>query len=96
VAAADTDIFILLLYAFSKVGPAEKSYMKLDKERCVAISKVCKSYGKVICDVLPYYHSITGCDTTSYPYVEVYSPLRQSQQIIQTNERTNNMKINRY
>jgi len=42
--------------------------MKVDKERCVAISKVCKSYGKVICDVLPSYHSITRCDTTSYPY----------------------------
>ena len=59
VAAADTDIFILLLYAFNKVGPAEKSYMKVDKERCVAISKVCKPYGKIICDVLPSCHSIT-------------------------------------
>ena len=47
-AAADTDIFILLLYAFIKIGPAEKSYMKVDKERYVDISKVCKSYGKVI------------------------------------------------
>ena len=59
VVAADTDIFILLLYAFSKIGPAEKSYMKVDKERCVAISKVCKPYGKIICDVLPSCHSIT-------------------------------------
>ena len=67
VVAADTDIFILLLYAFCKIGPAEKWYMKIDKERYVDISKICKSYGKEICDVLPSYHSITGCDT-SYPY----------------------------
>ena len=56
VVAADTDIFILLLYAFCKIGPAEKWYMKIDKERYVDISKICKSYGKEICDVLPSLH----------------------------------------
>ena len=30
--ATDTDIFILLVYAFSKVTPTEKWYMKIDKE----------------------------------------------------------------
>jgi hypothetical protein len=68
VVAADTDIFVLLVYAFSKVDPAEKWYMKIDKERYVDIGDVCKAYGKEVCDVLPAYHSVTGCDTTSYPY----------------------------
>ena len=68
IVAADTDIFILLVYAFSKVGPAEKWFMKLDRERYVDIGTVCKAYGKEVCDVLPSYHSVTGCDTTSYPY----------------------------
>ena len=68
VVATDTDIFVLLIYVVSKVAPAEKWYMKIDKERYVDISDVCRTYGKEVCDVMPAYHSMTGCDTTSYPY----------------------------
>ena len=70
VVAADTDIFVLLVYAFSKVDPAEKWYMKIDKERYVDIGDVYKTDGKEVCHILPAYHSVkcTGCDTTSYPY----------------------------
>eukprot|EP00795_Rhopilema_esculentum_P003494 gene3494-1875_t len=34
----------------------------------VYIGSVSKEYGSDVCNVLPAYHSITGCDTTSYPY----------------------------
>lgn len=68
VVATDTDIFVLLVYAFSKVAPAEKWYMKIDKDSYVDIGDVCRTYGKEVCDVMPAYHSLTGCDTTSYPF----------------------------
>ena len=68
VVATDTDIFVLLVYAFSKVAHVEKWYMKIDKESYVDIGDVCRTYGKEGCDVMPAYHSMTGCDTTSYPY----------------------------
>ena len=32
IVATDTDIFVLLVYAFSKVIPTEKWYMKIDKD----------------------------------------------------------------
>lgn len=68
VVATDTDIFVLLVYAFNQVASTEKWYMQIDRERYVDIGAVCKAYGKEVCDVLPAYHSLTGCDTTSYPY----------------------------
>ena len=68
VVAADTDIFVLLVHAFRKVGPVAKWYMKKDKQKYVDIRDVCKAYWDEVCDVLPAVHGITGCDTTSYPY----------------------------
>ncbi|MPD04419.1 hypothetical protein E2C01_100105 [Portunus trituberculatus] len=68
VVATDTDIFALHIYAFSKVAPAEKWYMKINKESYVDIGDFCRTYGKEVCDVMPAYHSMTGCDTTSYKY----------------------------
>ena len=61
-------IFILLVHAFSKVGSAEKWYMKINKEQHVDIGDICRAYEKEVCDILPDYHSVTGCDTTSYPH----------------------------
>lgn len=66
--AIDTDIFILLVYAFSKVTNAEILYMKIDKELYVNMGNICRAYGKEVCDILAAYHSMTKCDTTSYPY----------------------------
>jgi len=57
--AMDTDIFVLLVYAFSKVAPANKWYKKIDKERYVDLGDVCRTYGKEVCDVMPAYHSLT-------------------------------------
>jgi len=42
--------------------------MRTEKHRYLDIGDICKAYGEEICDVLPGYHSVTGCDTTSYPY----------------------------
>lgn len=46
--AMDTDIFVLLVYAYSKVAPADKWYMmmKIDKESYVDVGDVCRTYGR--------------------------------------------------
>ena len=65
--ATDTDIMILLCYAYSTCKPPHDWLMKID-HRYISISKVTDQFGDQICQILPAYHSITGCDTTSYPY----------------------------
>lgn len=78
VVAADTDVFILMMYAFYKSNPCEKWFMKIERNRYLDIGDICKAYGEEICDVLPGYHSLTGCDTTSYPYkVGKVKPLKK-------------------
>ena len=78
IVAADTDIFVLLIYAFHKSRPSEKWFMKIEKNRYLDIGDICKTYGEEICDALSGYHSVTGCDTTSYPYkVGKVKPLKK-------------------
>lgn len=67
VRATDTDILILLSYAHSICKPEHGWFMKVD-HRYVSVSKTTTNFGEEICEVLPAYHSITGCDTTSFPY----------------------------
>lgn len=68
VVATDTDIFVLMIYAFNKLSPTEKWFMKIGKDRYVDVDEICNLYGEQICEVLPGYHSLTGCDTTSFPF----------------------------
>lgn len=46
VVATDTDMFVLLVYAFSKVAPAEKWYMKIDKDSYVDIEMFAELMGR--------------------------------------------------
>ena len=41
--------------------------MKID-HRYVSVNKLTTHFGEEVCEVLPAYHSITGCDTTSFPF----------------------------
>ena len=42
--------------------------MKIDGDRFVNISATSNFYGKEVCNTLLAFHSLTGCDTISYPY----------------------------
>ena len=42
--------------------------MKTARDSFVEISKISSHYGEAVCNILPPFHSITGCDITSYPY----------------------------
>lgn len=66
--SSDTDVFILLVYAYSKVRPREKWLMKIDNRRYIDIQKCTDYLGFIICTHLPHLHALTGCDTTSYFY----------------------------
>ena len=42
--------------------------MKIDRDRLVQVKLIVSCYGECVCSILPALHSITGYDTTSYPY----------------------------
>ena len=62
----DTDVRVLMCYVH---GHERKKQwiMQTDSERFVSVNSIVNHYGTKICNILPAYHSITGCDTTSYP-----------------------------
>ena len=42
--------------------------MMIDHERYVSVKALVDRFGDNVCQVLPAYHSITGCDTTSFAF----------------------------
>ena len=66
VKATDTNILILMCYAHSSQGCTNKWIMNIDSERYVNVNTIQDHFGELVSDVLPAYHSITVCDTTSY------------------------------
>ena len=75
--ATDTDILVVLCYAYSVCKPKDNWMMKVD-DRYASVKKVVEYFGDDVCKVLPAYHSITGCDTTSFPYgVGKIQPLKK-------------------
>ena len=65
VVSKDTDVFVLLVYAYCKMESTKKWYMKID-HRFVCIGTIVNYFGNSICSRLPHIHAITGCDTTSF------------------------------
>ena len=68
VRATDTDILILLTPAYSARKPLKNWLMMIDHERYVSVKALVDRFGDNVCQVLPAYHSITGCDTTSFAF----------------------------
>ena len=83
VVAKDTDVLILLIWAYEQSSVGKKWYMKYDHNKYADISEICKFLGPKICCTLPAVHAITGCDTTSYLYkvgkVKVLKKLLQAE-----------------
>ena len=65
VVAKDTDIFVLMVYAYCVQKPAHKWYIKIDHNKYVDIDKVVDYLGEEIATKLPAIHALTVCDTTS-------------------------------
>lgn len=66
VVAKDTDVLILLIWAYEQSNVGKKWYMKYDHNKYADINEICNFLGPKICRTLPAVHAITGCDTTSY------------------------------
>ena len=64
VVSKDTDVLILLIYAYAKHQPANQWYMKIDKY--ISINSIVNHFGAALCIKLPHIHAITRCDTTSF------------------------------
>jgi len=71
VVANDTDVFIMLLYHFSK--SMSDVYMHIETSKMAPIKKICirkmvTALGECTAKQLPVLHALTGCDTTSALY----------------------------
>ena len=66
--ATDTDILLLLVFAFALVKPRITWRMRISTDRYICIRSISIHYGDKVCAILPAFHSLTGCDTTSCPF----------------------------
>ena len=68
ITSKDTDVFLLLVYAYHKSSSNKIWYMKHEPNKFINIGKVCAYLGGTISEHLLKFHAMTGCDTTSYFY----------------------------
>jgi len=66
IVAKDTDVLVLLIWAYEKYHVKHKWYFKYDADKYAAFGAICEFLGEDVCLTLPALHAITGCDTTSY------------------------------
>ena len=66
VVSKDTDVLILLVWAYAKHDIKGQWYMMYEHGKYADIGKIVEFLGKEVCLALPAIHSLTGCDTTSY------------------------------
>ena len=68
VVARDTDVLVLMVYAYAKHRIRRNWYMKYSAGKYANIGKIVQYLGNTVALKLPFIHCITGCDTTSYLY----------------------------
>ena len=61
----DSDVLILMIWAYSKFNVKRKWFMKYDDEKYACIKTIVEYLGDEISECLPQIHAITGCDQTS-------------------------------
>ena len=66
IVSKDTDVLIILIWAYSQYHIKHNWYMKYDTHKYASIRKICEFLSPELCKILPAFHAITGCDTTSY------------------------------
>ncbi len=68
--ANDTDIIILCIYYFGtdKLETLKELWVRTEYATYLPIHKLAIALGQTLCQGLPFIHSLSGRDTTSYPY----------------------------
>ena len=68
VKAKDTDVLILMIYAYVLKKPEAIRCLQINRNKYVDVRKIAQFLDEPTCLQLPALHSLTGCDTTSYFY----------------------------
>ena len=66
IVSKDTDVMILLVWAYAYHEIKHEWFFKYENEKYITISKIYSFFGRDNCLILPSFHALTGCDTTSY------------------------------
>ena len=66
VCTKNTDVLLILAFAYNKKSPSKHRFMKYETEKYAYIEKVVEYLGNDVAEHLLQLHAITGCDTTSY------------------------------
>ena len=74
VKAADTDILVLMYCVHSHERKTNQSIMQINSERFVSFNSIVNHYVTKVCNVLPAYHSITGCNISYSANVNKIKP----------------------
>ncbi len=85
VKAKDTDILILMIYAFALRKPEAIWCMQIDHNKFVNVGKIAQLLDESTSLQLPAFHSLTVCDTTSYFYrsskISVFEKARKNKSL---------------
>ena len=54
---------------YPSVNSGEPWHMRIEPEKFVDVAGLVDHFGEEVCQVLPAFYAITGCDITSYPYL---------------------------
>ena len=78
ITATDTDVLVVLTHAYPQCNNSKQWLMKTNPGKFIDIKTICNFFGNGICQILPGFYSITGCDRTSYPFgVGKISPFKK-------------------
>ena len=68
ISTTDTDVLVLMVHIYSWRDIDQPWQMKIDHQNFVNIAAISDHISSEACNILPDFHSITGCDTTSFPF----------------------------
>ena len=86
ITATNTDVLVLLTHVYPQCNNARQWLMKTNPGIFVDIKTVCNFFGNGICQILPGFHSITSCDTTSDTFgVGKISPFKKMHRLSKMN-----------
>ena len=72
------DDLVLLTHTYPQCNNAKQWPIKTNSGIFIDIKTICNFFENGICQILPEFHSVTGCDTTFYPFrVGKISPFRK-------------------
>ena len=68
VVSDDTNVFVLMVFAFAFKNMKPSWSMKIDHNKCINTVKVVNYFGNNLALKLLHIHGITGCNTTSFMF----------------------------